>query len=140
MSPHKLSKSIKDELNALAFKGRPRDYKDIFLEYSASEVREMISDPKQFHDALENLALNERAEFFRTVLFKFGEDEGALQAILKGFKADERFNSGSESPYGVQHDAKDLEAKRAALREFSAQLHKKQPSQSRQRPRHPRDL
>jgi len=140
MSPNKLSKSIKDELNALAFKGRPRDFKDMFLEHSVSEIREMISDDKQLHDALENLALNERADFFRIVLFKFGEDEGALQAILKGFRADERFNSGSESPYGVQHDAQDLEAKRAALREFSAQLTKKQPSQSRQRPRHPRDL
>lgn len=101
----------------------PTDHKGnekAFAEFSYEELVLMIPDRNQLCKSLEEIAFQRKADIFRTILFKFRNDEECLNAIIKGFERDNAYRPGSD--WGVDVDHADLEKKRAALREVAGLL------------------
>lgn len=120
MSQQKLSKQLRDELNAAAFKADYRDLRGFILHESVETIESLIPNEKQRHTLLTDMALNDSAPTFRILLSKFSQDEGAMKAILGGFKKDDAYHNHAD--YDGSYD--DIKAKRLALRELAISIQK----------------
>lgn len=126
-----LSSSIREQLNKAALKGSWRELEPLFIDLPYTDLEKLFTDRTEFCRRLREIALNGRAKTFALLLDKCGHAEDCLDAMIKGFEADEKYASDSHMPWSVQPDAKDLDAKRKALRDFAVKSVQTPPESSR---------
>lgn len=109
--------SLRDELAAAIVRGDQKIARDFVRKASREEAYALFRDRSKLYTVIEDIALNEKAPAFERLIDIYRDDPLAVQAILSGFKRDEKFNSQSnyDDRFGPSPDHADLEKKRAAL-------------------------
>lgn len=112
-----LPNSLRDELAAAIVRGDQKIARDFVRKATKKEAYALFRDHSKLYKVIEDIALNDKSGAFEHLVDTYRDDALAVQAILNGFKRDEKFNSQSnhDDRFGPSPDHADLERKRAAL-------------------------
>lgn len=115
------SDKLTEEMNAAILRGDSRILKNYILnEKNEQKIYALFrNNMKKLYDTIQDIALHDKAPVFKKLMEKWMGDEEAIAAILRGFKADERFNNQPDfdERFGPSKDHADLEKKREILME-----------------------